>query len=153
VSVSIAIDRASRDQLAELLRQLAAGEINSDEFRNRQPRSNDLAVREVIEQTWLLCRDLPEQKASGRKRLRRHFRGEVSRWILFLETDRQYEWPALATWARVLGFIPSVITFGLFWSPYRFWFKRQGDFRVWPFVDDQQFRAAKAKAGHRSGAA
>lgn len=147
------IDRTSRDQLAELLRHLAAGQISSGEFHDRRPRSNDLAVREVIEQAWLLCRDLPEQKVSGRKKVPRDSRGEVSRWILFLETDREYEWPALSSWARVLGFIPSVITFGLFWSPYRFWFKRQGDFRVWPFLDEQQFRAARGKPGNRSGAA
>lgn len=143
------IDRPSRDQLAELLRQLVAGEISGGEFHDRRPRSNDLAVREVIEQAWLLCRDLPAPKASGRKKLPRDSRGEVTRWILFLETDREYEWPALSTWARVLGFVPSVITFGLFWAPYRIWFRRQGDFRVWPFVDEQQCRAARSPGRRR----
>lgn len=146
------IDRTSRDQLAELLRHLAAGQISSDEFQDRRPRSQDLAVREVIEQGWLLCRDLVEQKAAGRKRLPRDAHGEVSRWILFLETDREYEWPALSTWARVLGFVPSVITFGLFWSPYRFWFKRQGDFRVWPFLDEQQLQTAQGRDARRQPA-
>jgi hypothetical protein len=143
------IDRASRARLVELLQQLIAGDISSSEFHDRQPRSQDLAVREVIEQAWLLCRDLPEQKAAGRKKLPRDARGEVSRWILFLETDRVYEWPALPAWARVLGFVPSVITFGLFWSPYRYWFRRQGDYRVWPFLEEQQFRAALGRGGRR----
>jgi hypothetical protein len=143
------IDRTSRNELAELLRGLVAGQITSDEFHDRRPRSRDTAVREVIEQAWLLGRDLHEQKGAGRKKLPRDVRSEVSRWILFLETDSEYEWPALSTWARVLGFIPSVITFGLFWSPYRFWFKRQGDFRVWPFLDEQQFRVARGRGARR----
>ena len=137
------IDRASRDRLAALLRDLSDGNVSKDEFHQQLPRSKDLAVREIVEQAWLLCRDLPEPKAAGLKKLPRDARGEVARWILFLESDREYEWPALSPLARALGFIPSVITFGLFWSPWRWWFKRRGDSRVWPFIDSEHYQAAQ----------
>lgn len=143
------IDRESRDRLADLLRELSDGSVSKDEFHERLPRSRDLAVREIIEQAWLLCRDLPEPKTSGRKKLLRDARAEVSRWILFLESEREYEWPALSTLARVLGFVPSVLTFGLIWAPWRWWFKRSGDSRVWPFIDAQQFQSAQAESGRR----
>ncbi len=143
------IDRASREQLAALLGELTAGNVSNDEFHAQLPRSNDLAVREIIEQAWLLCRELPEPKAEGRKKLLRDARAEVSRWTLFLESEREYEWPALPKWARVLGFVPSVLTFGLFWAPYRWWFKRSGDSQVWPFIDEKQFQEARGKGGRR----
>ena len=139
------IDRVSRDRLVELLQELMAGEISSGEFHKQRPQSQDLAVREVNEQAWLLCRDLPEPKTSGRKKLLREARGEVSRWILFLQTDAEYQWPVLPIWARVLGFIPSVISFGLFWAPYRAWFKRRGDYQSWPFLEEKELRAAQAR--------
>ncbi|MEA2239272.1 MAG: hypothetical protein QOC81_3996 [Thermoanaerobaculia bacterium] len=145
------IDRASRDRLAGLLRELAEGSVTKVEFHEQLPRSKDLAVREIIEQAWLLCRDLPEPKTGTRKKLPRDSRGEVARWILFLESDREYEWPALSPLARALGFIPSVITFGLFWAPWRWWFKRRGDSRVWPFIDADEYQAAQGSGRRKRG--
>lgn len=143
------IDRPHRGQLMILLRELSEGETGRDQFRGPFSRSEDLAVSEVAEQAWLLCRDLPEPGSAGRKKLLREARGEISRWTLFLESEREYEWPVLPKWARILGFLPSVLTFGLFWAPYRWWFKRSGDAQVWPFIDEKQFQDARGKGGRR----
>ncbi|MEA2165573.1 MAG: hypothetical protein QOK37_3700 [Thermoanaerobaculia bacterium] len=143
------IDQPHRGQLMILLRDLSEGAASRDQFRAPFSRSDDLAVREIAEQAWLLCRDLPEPGSAGRKKRLREARGEVSRWILFLESEREYEWPSLSPLARVLGFIPSLISFGLFWAPYRWWFKRSGDYRVWPFIDEQQFQGAQSAIGRR----
>ncbi len=132
------IDRPLRSELIVLLRDLS--EANRNQFRAPFTRSKDLAVREVAEQAWLLCRDLPEPGSAGRKKQLREARGEIARWTLFLESEREYEWPVLPKWARVLGFLPSVLTFGLFWAPYRWWFKRSGNAQVWPFIDEKQFQ-------------
>jgi len=143
------IDRTLRSQLMILLRELSEGSAGRDQFRAPLSDSKDLAVREIAEQAWLLCRDLPEPGSADRKKRLREARGEISRWTLFLESDREYEWPVLPKWARVLGFFPSVLTFGLFWAPYRWWFKRSGDSQVWPFIDEKQFEEARRKGGRR----
>jgi hypothetical protein len=143
------IDRTLRSQLTILLRELSEGSASRDQFRAPLSRSKDRAVREIAEQAWLLCRDLPEPGSADRKKRLREARGEISRWTLFLEGDREYEWPVLPKWARVLGFLPSVLTFGLFWAPYRWWFKRSGDSQVWPFIDEKQFEEARRKGGRR----
>jgi hypothetical protein len=141
------IDRPLRDELIILLRDLS--EANRNQFRAPFTRSGDRAVREVAEQAWLLCRDLPEPGSAGRKKQLREARGEIARWTLFLQSEREYEWPVLPKWARVLGFLPSVLTFGLFWAPYRWWFKRSGDAQVWPFIDEKQFQDARAVTRRR----
>lgn len=144
------IDRPLRSELIILLRDLS--EASRNQFRAPFTRSDDRAVREVAEQAWLLCRDLPEPGSTGRKKQLREARGEIARWTLFLQSEREYEWPVLPKWARVLGFLPSVLTFGLFWAPYRWWFKRSGDAQVWPFIDEKQFQDAQAESARRKRA-
>ena len=147
------VDRTSRDQLIELLSNLAAGEMAKDQFEARRPRSKDRAVGEVAGQAWLLFADARHDARTGRYKLTRDDRRDVARWILFLETEGEYRWPALPGWARIAGFVPSVLTFGLFWRPYRFWFERQGDFRVWPFLEkDELDDARKMRPARRSRA-
>jgi hypothetical protein len=143
------IDRQLRSQLMILLRDLSEGATSRDQFRAPFSRSDDLAVREVAEQAWLLCRDLPEPGSADRKKLFREARGEISRWTLFLESEHEYEWPVLPKWARILGFLPSVLTFGLFWAPYRWWFKRSGDAQVWPFIDEKKLQEARGVTRRR----
>jgi hypothetical protein len=138
------IDMASRRQLIQMLMELAEGSLARDRFEAQRPRSKDLAVREVAGQAWLLFEDLRQQTRTGRYRLARDDRRDVERWILFLESEREYRWPALPRWARIIGFVPSILTFGLLWRPYRFWFERQGDFRVWPFRDRSELDEARA---------
>lgn len=137
------IDRGSRDQIAALLKDLGTGKVTKVQFDERRPRSRDRAVREVVAQARLLLGDAREDPESGGLELGRDDRRDVERWILFLQTDLPYRWPILPLWARILGLIPSVLTFGLFWRPYRLWFERQGDFRVWPFLERRELDAAR----------
>lgn len=140
------IDRISRDQLIELLDGLAAGRIRRAEFRARTPRSTDRGVREIAAQAWLLetDEDAPQpQKVTGEDR------GEIARWILFLESDSEYRWPSLPLWLRLIGVLPSILTFGLIWRPYRRWFERKGDHRVWPFLDVGELKAVRRDRRNR----
>jgi len=141
------VDRASRDTLVTLLGELAAGQIAKERFEDAVVPSRDKAVREIVAQAWLLYDDVRTNDliAPSKKD-----RSEVGRWALFLKTDLEYEWPSLPLWARVLGFIPSILTFGLFWRPYRIWFERRGDWRVWPFLRDADFKTAKRSPAFQS---
>ncbi|MEO6259545.1 MAG: hypothetical protein ABIP63_04310 [Thermoanaerobaculia bacterium] len=142
------IDRISRDQLIELLDGLAAGRIPRAEFRARTPRSTDRGVREIVAQASLL--EPPNPDTPNPQRLTGEDRGEIARWILFLESNGDYRWPSLPTWLRVLCVIPSILTFGLIWRPYRRWFEKQGDHRVWPFLDAGELKAARRNRRERA---
>ena len=144
------IDRTSRDSLIELLNDFAANRIRRQELFARKPASRDRAVREIIAQALLLER--PDDDSPGSRNLTGEDRGEVARWVLFLQTDAEYRWPSLPTWLRVAGFIPSILTFGLIWRPYRRWYERQGDHRVWPFLDANEHNAARRKRKERNSA-
>jgi hypothetical protein len=143
------VDRTARDRLIELLHGIAAGEVGREDLGARRPRSKDRAVREVAAQAWLIFGDAREGGTSSRLELARDDRRDLERWILFLRTDRDYRWPSLPAWARVAGFIPSILTFGLFWRPYRAWFERQGDHRVWPFLEKKELDESKKAEGRR----
>jgi hypothetical protein len=143
------VERIARDQLIELLGELAAGRLTKDQFVARRPRSKDRAVGEISSQAWLLFDDARGEGRAGAFQLPRDDRRDLDRWILFLQSGKEYEWPALPAWARILGFVPSVLTFGLFWRPYRFWFERQGDFRVWPFHDRGELNETRRLAPNR----
>lgn len=137
------IDRISRDALHALLTQFEAGAIGRDELLARKPRSRDRAVREILAQASLL--DKSDDALPRARHLTGEDRGEVVRWMLFLQTDAEYRWPSLPAWLRVIAVIPSILTFGLLWRPYRRWFERQGDHRVWPFLDGTEYNEAQRR--------
>jgi hypothetical protein len=135
------IDRSARDSLARLLAAFLAGEMTIASLQQSAPQSRDLVVREIVAQAWLLRDEGPA--AEPKTRFTREDRGEISRWILFLKSDLPYRWPTLPTWARIAGFVPSVLTFGLFWYPYRRWFETRGDHRAWPFLSEDDLKKAR----------
>ena len=91
------IDRESRTQLSELIRHLVAGRMTNDEFESRLSlHSADPAGCEVfLSGAWCLYSDLWEYGLTGKYRLPKQARREAARWILFLTTDLEYEWPRL----------------------------------------------------------
>lgn len=131
------IDRLGRDNLAEALRHLAAGQISNDQYESRVyengvPRqSKDRAVEEIFDESWYLYSDLHEYRLMGKYRLRRDARMEVARWILFLKSDLPYEWPC---WPRLSLMFGNILTLGLLAPLVRRWFRRFGDSDVWPFI-------------------
>ncbi len=151
------IDRINRDRLAEALRHLVAGLISNNEYENRiritrgrlaealslcyivagmissssrippMLKDRDRAVEEIFDESSGLFSDLHEYRLRGKYRLRRDTRIEVARWILFLKSDLPYEWPPWPQFSLHL-------TFGLLVPFVRRWFRRFGDFDVWPFI-------------------
>jgi hypothetical protein len=147
------IDRASRRAVGELLRHLAAGQITNDQFEDRLPRSSeDIAVAEIRHQAWFLYSDLREYRFVGKDRLTDEHRREVARWILFLQSDLEYEWPRMSTPISALLFVANLCTFGLVGRAVVTRFKRHGDFEVWPFIRRSQHEAALGEPKHLRGA-
>lgn len=163
------IDRPSRDRLAELIRHLVAGRISNYEFEEALPlESRDPAVWEVFRNgAWCLYGDLEEHRLVDRKRLGREARREAARWIVFLKSEREYEWPAsrhrLSGWLA-LAHLAHLLTLkspvGLLvhllvawaWARWRrrLW-RRSGDPAVWPFLRAGDLEAARAAPCYLAG--
>lgn len=89
------IDRKSRDILAENLRHLASRQISNDTFEERvyKLRSGDYAVNYIIDISFDLYSDWNEKKSRCKDALSKEWKREVAKWILFLKSDKEYEWP------------------------------------------------------------
>jgi hypothetical protein len=137
------IDKDQRRALCELLRHLATGQISNDQFEDRLPAcSDDPAIFEIRHQAWFLYSDLREHRLVGKDRLSDEDRRTIARWILFLLSDFEYEWPRIAWYSYPLLFLGNLMTLGLVGAGFRRTFERAGDFEVWPFVRRSDYETA-----------
>jgi hypothetical protein len=130
------VDRAQRDRLAKAIRRLAAGLITNREFEAATTAfgsSADRAVRSVHRVAWTLYDDLHEHRLEGAYALGRIERRQLARWVLFLRSDLEYEWPDLTTWGWLLV-LPNLLTFGAIGRLIARWHDRRGDAGAWPFI-------------------
>ena len=136
-------DRKARSQLAACLRQLASGRISNDEFDERAPFSNaDRAIDAIRWQAWHLYSDLREHKLTGRDRLSKDTRRDVSRCIVFLHSELDYQWPAIPL-DGPLGLLLNLASFGRAGRIATASWSRSGDIDVWPFLNRSQFEIAR----------
>ena len=144
----IMIDRNARRQAGALLRHLAAGRLTNDEFEDRFPfPSGDTAVNELRCAAWYLYDDRREYRLVGKDRLSAEARREVARWVLFLLTALEYEWPVRSRWTTVLLAIGNFCTLGIIGTLWRSRCHRRGDIGVWPFIRRPDYEAALAASG------
>jgi hypothetical protein len=89
------IDRESRDVLAENLRQLVTGQLTNYKFERAVRLSNlDRGINRIYQDlAWHLYDDYREYKLRGENSLSDEARTTVTRAILFLYSDFEYEWP------------------------------------------------------------
>jgi hypothetical protein len=149
------VDRESRTKLGELIRHLAAGQITNDEFEDRllPLGSADPAVWEVFSSgAWCLYSDLWEYRLTGKYRLPKEARREVARWILFLKTNLEYEWPRLGRFRSLLLLLGNLFSVGLIGVAYRKYFRRFGDWDVWPFLRRSDYDLALKQPPYFTGA-
>ena len=139
------IDRSARNRLAELIRSLVSGSITNDEFEDRLPESNDKAVSEIFHHgAWFLYSDMKEYKLKGKDVLSQEDKSIVARWILFLKSEYEYEWPS-ASFEE--AFLKS-ITLGVFGKNTLDKWQEHGDVLSWPFKNNCQFTNAKFAKGY-----
>jgi len=151
------IDRHRRDQLAETLRHFAAGLLTNREYGKRvdplfegkgQPWKDDLALRAVYEQAWFLYDDNLRHRLKGRHALGAEGRSEIARWIMFLYSDQEYEWP-VTRFISISSCLLRIVTLGLcdlIAGPiYARRLEAMGDWSVWPFLDSRSYQEARQK--------
>src|SRR5436190_23104801 len=90
------IDRTARNRAAETIRRFVCGQITNKEFIRRYPDSKHDPVISALDDTvWCLYDDIRTHKLSGDYALTKEFKSEVARWLLFLYSDAEYEWPKI----------------------------------------------------------
>ena len=139
------IDRKARDILAENFRHLIAGLITNDQFEDRLVRSKDAGVNEVFYSgAWPLYDDLHEHRLTGKWSIPTEGKPIAARYILFLKTDLEYEWPRRTGIKETPWILLSILTLGLS-AVIRDRIKQKGDKSVWPFYRQSDYQAALSK--------
>ena len=149
------IDREARDELAVLLRRLVAGRITNDDFDNRVRRSADRGVRAVGEHAWCLYDDHRTYRLTGRHQLPQAARQEIARWIAFLYSDLEYDWPERSFY-QIYNWPMNLLTLG-WWERRKALefarFRAAGEFEVRPFLSRAEFETALRSPRLLTGAA
>ena len=160
------IDRERRDALAQLLRQFAAGLMTTDQFEDRVYASRDnrddlqdRVLYAVPEAAWFLYHDLWAYRLKGRAALPKGERREVARWIAFLYSAREYEWPieSLVYDPAAPGCLKNILTLG---RASRHWQESEerrltvtGTWDLWPFIRRADYEATVSEPRLLGGAA
>jgi hypothetical protein len=137
------IDRTARDKAVQLLKALLADGITNYRLEDDWPeQSSDFAVRAVSEQLCFYYQESPEKMLT-----RVSFGPDVikfiERCVVFLTSDREYEWPhySFATENRTV--IERLLGLGKQRSAEE-WerFKAAGEIDAWPFLRLSDYREA-----------
>ena len=137
------VDRISRDKLAETLRQYVSGRITNDTLDDLNINNEDFGVKAIKHASWFLYDDLYEHKAIGRNKIEKENRYNISKWILFLQSDEEYLWPRPSIFDNII----SMLTFGL----YNNHSKSDGHKEAWPFYKTDELNNALKKPKFFSG--
>jgi hypothetical protein len=157
------VDRVLRDRLADAIHELAAGFITNDEFEDGllaagiplatdPSRWPDPAIGPIGEVAWCLYSDTHPYRLNGRHKLPPEGRRAALRWVLFLRSDLEYEWPPFRLINPALvslsGCLLSLLTLGIlprrrFAREFASW-QQAGEYGLWPF-----FRRSDYDAVHR----
>ncbi|MEA2017662.1 MAG: hypothetical protein U9N59_04370 [Campylobacterota bacterium] len=126
------IDRISRDKLALALRRYVSAKITNDELDDLGLSYQDVAVYELHRDSWYLYDDMTEHKAIGQYRVSKENRTIIARWILFLQSDREFLWIKTSPKTVLL----NILSFGAYFRNDR----KKGDFNVYPFYKVKDFK-------------
>lgn len=149
------VDRNGRDASAELLHHFAARVIANDEYEARADRiiqdgDDDPALWNVWLGSWPLYDDVRTHRLRGRWALPRSGRRQIARWILFLYSDREYEWPNPPI--RDLGaWLLSIATLGRCGKPRARKRKEMGSAKDWPSFRSGDLAAEMGRPGLFTG--
>jgi hypothetical protein len=151
------VDRDARNRLAEALRHLVTGRMTNYEFDEAiQIETDDAAFYPIRKQAWFLYSDLREHRLVGSDALSKSNKRMVARFILFLHSDLEYEWPrypfdgVLGAIARGLSYL---LSFGRIPRQVDKNWEAAGDSDVWPFISRKDYEEALTKPRYLRGRA
>lgn len=127
------IDRHARDKLAYLVKDFASGRITNFQFEGTVPYSSDRAIGAIEDYFWSFYDDYTEHKLSVAD-VPKTTKKEIARIILFLNSDRSYEWNDKRNGLRFFAQFfkrPKALKA---LRVHKFDLYNQGDMSVWPFM-------------------
>lgn len=159
------VDQERRKKLAFHLRQLSVGQITNDDFeegvmddvsdgclpeqyyRSKLAKSNDddPIINPMLELCWGLYDDTRQHRLIKGDELSTEAKKIIARCILFLRSNKEYEWPYFDTNNPLLKFslgdlFLSILTLGHHYRNKRekhiisyYEWQKNGDYDVWPF--------------------
>jgi len=177
------IDKERRKKLALHLRHLSVGLISNDEFeeavmddvsdgwlpeqyyRSKRAKSDndDPIIKPMLELCWGLYDDTRNHRLVKSDELTNDALKIIARCILFLHSDREYEWPYFNTNNPLLQFsltdlILSVLTLGHHYRNKReehiisyYEWQKLGAYDVWPFIRKSDYEVQLTKRPFLSG--
>lgn len=177
------IDKERRKKLALHLRHLSVGLISNDEFeeavldevsngwlpeqyyRSKLAKggNDDPIIKPMLELCWGLYDDTRNHKLVKSDELKNNALKIVARCILFLHSDREYEWPYFNTSNPLLRFsltdlILSALTLGHYYRNKReehiisyYEWQKKGDYDVWPFFRKPDYQDQLTKQPFLAG--
>ena len=175
------VDTERRKKLAFHLRHLSVGLITNDDFesnlmddvtngwlpeqyyRAKEAKVDDPIIQPTLELCWGLYDDTRQHKLKGSDKLPDQSLKVIARCILFLQTDREYEWPYFDTNSPLFKFslgeiILSILTLGQYYRVKRkekeeafLEFQKLGNFDIWPFLKMDSYEAQLKKQPFLNG--
>ncbi len=140
------VDRDARNAAAQLLRDFIAGRIENFDFEAWEPVTDDPAIAELWAFAWHFYSDAKRHRLVGRHKLHPAERRELLRWLLFLDSDDAYVWPAKPN--DPYGALHSVLP----WQRKRArYFLNAGQFEAYPFATRRRVKAALRHPKRLSG--
>ena len=126
----------TRRQYAEIVRQFLSGRMTNLQYEERCDailENADLAVRQIYVELWGGYCDFREHYIGRRHGMTKDARRATARWIMFLHSNRPFEYP-------VYGCLPmliSICTLGIIRKPDP---KSAGDAHCWPYFRESDFK-------------
>lgn len=177
------VDKERRKKLALHLRHLSVGLISNDDFEEaivndvslgwlpeQYHRSkiagsdeDDAIIKPMLELCWGLYDDTRNHKLVKSDKLPKDALKIIARCILFLHSDKEYEWPYFNTNNPLLRFslqdlILSVLTLGHHYRDKReehiisyYEWQKSGDYDVWPFLRKTDYQNQLTKQPFLNG--
>lgn len=136
------IDANARKIAAEVTRRFIAGQISNFKFENEFPVSNDPAMCAIEDTLWCFYDDFEEHCLKGKWDVPEATRSIMLRWVMFLYSDEEYQWPKI----NLPGIRP--IQYGLVGKIFnkhqqQHEFLSAGEMGFWPFISENSYRKAK----------
>lgn len=167
------VDREARRKYAELVRQFISGRMTNDEYEQKffdlRINKKDPAPLEIFSEVRDICQDAFPDKLTQQWRLGTHERRRVSQFVLFLQSDIDYQWSKklwdgsvflITAFCVLLLFAllpetPLLIRFSysapliVAWQCYEQWQRKRkrlvnkGDKEAWPFFRQADLAEAR----------
>jgi hypothetical protein len=183
IKIITMVNKERRKKLALHLRHLSVGLISNDAFESAgmedvsdgwlpeqyycsklaKSGNDDPIIKPMLELCWGLYDDTRNHNLVKSDALTKEALKIIARCILFLQSDKEYEWPYLNLNNPLLRFslkdlILSVLTLGHHYRTKReehiisyYEWQKSGDYGVWPFLREKDYQDQLTKQPFLNG--